>query len=357
MLQKIINKLNDLRPKQLLALAAIASVLMFITIILGMKFLTKEEVVIVPQEKPQEVVIEKTQVVVAKINIPPRTIIQENMLQMKEIPVDIAPADAIKNFSDVQGVQVKVSIFAGDILTIQKVFSEKTEEGFTGSIPPDCRAVSISVNDLTGVDGFAKAGDRVDLLLVEKGQYSATTNIILQNVPILSINQDSTGATRIGENGVPISVVSNPSIATFALTPIEILKLISATKLGDIYMTLRPANPRHTYVGEMEYTIESINAPKPEPAPEPPVIPNNAPAAMPLPQLPLEPPVPKIEIIQGDQIVQSSTPTSSPAPKSSTANSQLPAIPSGSTPTFTPPPVPTNTPLANSPVINQVAGN
>ena len=115
-------------------------------------------------------------------------------------------------------------------------------------------------------------------------------------------------------------------------------------------MALRPTKPRSTYGGEVEYTIESINAPQPEPepvqsyAPAPienplPVIPSNATPAMPLPQIPDGVPAvqaaPKIEIIQGDEITQQAEaaiimPTQTQTP--------LPVIPSGAEmPTASPP--------------------
>ena len=327
MLQKIMNKLNDLRPRQLLMLAGGAALIMFLVIYSAMKFLQEDEAAKQAEKKVQTV-----QVVVAKVNIPSRTRIQETMLQLKEMPVDLAPEGSIKSFKDVLDVQVKVSIFAGDILTIQKVFAEKSDEGFIATIPLDSRAVSISVNDITSVAGFAKPGDFVDLLLVEKSQYSATTTVILQNVQLLSINKDMTGTNVVSDTGVTTTTaINNPSIATFALRPDDVLKLVSASKLGEIYMSLRPSKPRNMYVGETEYTIESINAPKPEPEPEPappesslPAIPSGMAPGMPLPQLPAVPTTPKIEIIQGDQITQE---TEVPTP-AVIQPSSLPVIPS-----------------------------
>ena len=341
MLQNLINKLNDLRPRQLLMLAGAMALFMFAVVYFAMSFISGKDVV-ETEEKPK---IETAQVVVAKTNIPPRTRIQESMLQLKDMPVDMIPEGSIRTFKDVIDVQVKVSIFAGDILTIQKVFAEKNDEGFIATIPLDCRAVSISVNDITSVAGFAKPGDFVDLLLVEKSQYSVTTNVLLQNVQLLSINKDMTGTNIIGENGVATTTaINNPSIATFALHPDDVLKLVSASKLGEIYMSLRPTKPRSTYSGEVEYTIESVNTPQPEPEPEPvysapsepvpaenplPAIPSGSASiptpAMPLPQIPAAPTtpaVPKIEIIQGDEIIQK-------ADDHIVAPNSMPVIPSG----------------------------
>ena len=200
---------------------------------------------------------------------------------------------------------------------------------------------------MTGVAGFAKPGDHVDLLLVEKGKNSATTEILLQNVLLLSVNQNTTASAPMGENGVPAAAISNPSIATVALRPDDSLKLISATKIGEIYMSLRPDKPQAAYVDAMSYTMDSIDAPAPvresERIPVP-VIPSN-PSVAPLPQIPSAPSVPsapQIEIIQGDKVVQGSdaaniiTPSPS-APNASNASNAptLPVIPSN--PIVTPP--------------------
>ena len=348
MFQNLINKLNDLRPRQLLILAGCAAFIMFLTIYAIMNILQEDEA-----SKAAKKPIETVQVVVAKTNIPPRTRIQESMLQLKEMPVDMAPEGVIQNFKDVLDVQVKVSIFAGDILTIQKVFAEKSDEGFIATIPLDCRAISISVNDITGVAGFAKPGDFVDLLLVEKSQYSVTTNVLLQNVQLLSINKDMTGNNVAAENAVTTTTaINNPSIVTFALKPEDVLKLVSASKLGEIYMSLRPTKPKNSYTSEMEFTLESVNAPQPEPEhdyPHPssqveyiPVIPENSNPAQivnPLPQIPtapVAPATPKIEIIQGDQILQK-TDDRTPSAKSKSAS--LPVIPSGMQASVPSPPV------------------
>ena len=355
MLQRITRILNDMRPRQLLLLAGIAAVLMFGAILAGINSVSKDKAAVQPTETPppQPAIEKRIPVVVAKQNIQPHTRIQETMLQMKELPEDLVPEGAIKSFDDVKDVQLKVSIFAGDILTIQKVFAETSDEGFTGNIPANCRAVSISVNDVTGVAGFARPGDRVDLLLVEKGKHSVTTNLLLQNVPLLSINQDHGASAPVGENGVPTAAIVNPSIATFALPPEDALKLISASKLGEIYLSLRPSKPQRNYVEPMEYTMESVDAPQPVRETVPVIPAASVPAAA------VVPAVPKIEIIAGDQIVQSNTPTVPVAPAKTapvaqggpTTNQPLPIIPS----TGVAPIMSESTPVPSPPIVSPPA--
>ena len=129
MLQKIISKLNDLRPKQLMILAGIAAALMFVAIYAGVSMMTGKEVVVVPEpEKEEQPVIETKAVVVAKINIPARTRIQESMLEMKEVPADLITGEAITSFDAVKDVQVKVSIFAGDILRSKRFLTRRARK-------------------------------------------------------------------------------------------------------------------------------------------------------------------------------------------------------------------------------------
>ncbi len=335
MFTKLVNLINDMRPKQLIALAAVCGLLMFGIFYMTLKLSAGEET---PLPLPnKEAPVEMVKVVVAKQNIPVRTRIQESMLQVKEMPETAVPEGAIKDFSAILNEPARVSIFAGDVLTQQKLFGERSDEGFLGTIPPDCRAVSISVNNITGVAGFAKPGDYVDLLLVENDNYSATSNILLQNVPLLSINQSMSATSADGSEAI-----NNPTIATFALRPAEALKLVSAAKMGEIYLMLRPFKPQNMYVGEMEYTIESVNKPAPK-VEEP----RQQPVQQPVPQIPNQPvppvtkPVePKIDIIVGDEVAQKSedvqiiTPQPSTQPQPNTTAGRggpvtdLPIIPS-----------------------------
>lgn len=331
MFTRFINMINDMRPNQLIGLAAVCGVLMcgLIYLIFSSAAEHEQSDVVTKEVAP----VETVKVVVAKQNIPVRTRIQENMLQLKEMPVTAVPEGAIKDFSTIINEPARVSIFAGDVLTQQKLFGERSDEGFLGTIPEDCRAVSISVNNITGVAGFAKPGDFVDLLLVENDNYSATTNILLQNVLLLSINQSMSASAVEGSEAI-----TNPTIATLALRPAEALKVVSAAKLGEIYLMLRPFKPQNMYVGEMEYTIDSVNKPQPkeEPAPQPVQQPVPQIPVQTAPNVPITPPEPKIEIIVGDKVEQPSSDvqfvTPQPQPKTTDGRggpvTDLPIIPS-----------------------------
>ena len=303
---RILDYLNNLNVRQVLMLAGIAAVLMFVVLYI---FLTKFASVENENVTPTTITVEVPQVstvVVAKSDIAPRATISESMVEVKEVPSDSVPSGAITSLSEVLDKPARINILAGDIITKRKLYLSSEQSGFVGAIPPDCRAVSINVNNVTGVAGFAKPGDYVDLLLVEKNDSTATTSIILQNILLLSVNQnmDRNEIETDNEGGKNSNAaISSPSIATLALRPQEALKLVSAAKLGDIYLMLRPSKPTDMYVDSIDYTLISSNAPPKKEETSTPVTPPQPVE----PAKPVETPpantTPKFEIIYGDEVV------------------------------------------------------
>ncbi|MBQ7705750.1 MAG: hypothetical protein IJT73_10060, partial [Selenomonadaceae bacterium] len=84
------------------------------------------------------------------------------------------------------------------------------------------------------------------------------------NVLLLSINQnmgvENTAEDEENESSVnpETQAISSPSIATVALHPDEILQLVSASRIGEIYLMLRPLVPQSNYYTGAEYTVESL---------------------------------------------------------------------------------------------------
>ena len=179
-----------------------------------------------------------------------------------DVPSNILPEGYVTDSKQAINLPASVALQKGDVLTTKKFYSDIRMAGFPGKIPDDCRAVSIAITDATGVAGFAKPGDRVDVVLVEKGDGIATSTILLQNVLLLSINNNmgvkktpsSEGEQQLNPS---TEAIDNPTIATLALKPDEGLQLVSASKLGEIYLMLRPFRPSDSYVDASDYTLES----------------------------------------------------------------------------------------------------
>ncbi|MCR5177117.1 MAG: Flp pilus assembly protein CpaB [Anaerovibrio sp.] len=269
---------------------------------------------------------ETIQVIAAAQDIPPRTLIQSNMVKSVAVPKDLVPDGAITNASEIVGKPAENQIYKDDIITAKKVLMDIKMAGFTGWIPPDCRAVSIAINDVTGVAGFARPGDYVDIMVItgSNNDKRVSSNIILQNVLLLAINKtplsegdNNKGAAQNGDTGknTPpgntgggISAIQAPATATLAVTPKDALKLLTNANAGTLYLVLRPYKPRNTFSAFTEYSkLNNHTAPQAS-APVKPVQPQPS-YTPPAPSIPAEQPKPaktygNIEIIRGTTVTR-----------------------------------------------------
>jgi pilus assembly protein CpaB len=254
MFSKLMDVLNDLQPRQLLMLAGGTAVAVFLVVYLALTGMSNKAADVQKAVPAAQTQTAMTQVVMAKDDIPSRTVIQEDMLEIKEIPADAVPRGAMMSMQDVVGQPAASTIYAGDIVTLSKLIVDKNKVGFVGEIPENCRAVSVGISEITGVAGFAKPGDYVDVILVEKTNQGATSRFLLKNVLLLGINQDTakekdTVKEKAGQ--------AKPATATLALEPDDMLQLVSAAAIGDIYLALRPFHTAETGNFLETYTLRS----------------------------------------------------------------------------------------------------
>lgn len=255
-------------------------------------------------EKPQTNLV---QVVAAKQDIPERTVVKEDMLKVVEVPSELVPEGAFRDVADAVDHPTSTAIQQGDIMTSRKVYVDIRMAGFTGIIPPDCRAVTIPINDVTGVSGFAHPGDYVDIMIISGTKENGINGrIILQDVLLLGINRtadlpntptgdsskkdgdkkDDASAQNVGSVNTKASS-DTMATATVALKPADALKLAAASQEGTLYLVLRPFKPRDMYTFDTDYAgvpqgngqqTATPSAPQSAPAPAP-SAPQSAPSA------------------------------------------------------------------------------
>lgn len=193
MFVKLVKTLNGIiermTPRQLLITAAVAGVVMCLLIYLTIR--SFEEDVLAEQEEP----VEMQEVVIATADIERGKTITADMLAVAAFAKKSVPRGSADDIRVFQGLPARVDILSGDILTEKKVYSDIRQAGFKGMIPPDCRAVTIPIDNITGVAGLISPGDYVDLLLITSSGTSLTGTgvkgeVLLQNVLLLSIDQN-----------------------------------------------------------------------------------------------------------------------------------------------------------------------
>ena len=319
---KLAQKLRAISEKvtyrQLLILAGVVSCLLGLFVFMLMPGGNKKN------EQPAAPPVSTTKVVVAKQDIPQRAIIKDTMLQVVDVPDNLVPAGALKDMSEALNLPASVMIQQGDVLTDKKVYKDIKMAGFPGMIPPDCRAISVPISDVTGIAGFAKPGDYVDIMIVngQRSQNRIEGEILMQNVLLLGVNKSANPPSNQvaapqeegkdkkddkkkenSNNGNVQASGEAMATATLAVTPEEALKLAVAMEQGKIYLVLRPAKPKDMFVLDTDYfqmkERERVEQPASQ-APQTVVINPNASASAPVPSsVASAPPAHTIEVYRG----------------------------------------------------------
>jgi len=268
------DALEKLSYRQWIMIAAAASILLGLAVFFALPSANEKSA------REQAMHETRVKVVVAKQDIPQRTMVKESMLQVIEVPPDVLPAGAITDMVSVIDRPTSVPIQQGDILTDKKVLVDPRMAGFTGLIPENCRAMSVPITDVTGIAGFAKPGDYVDVMVITKGNGKVTGEILLQNIMLLAINKtggdgaqaasasDSKDSKDSGKkddkdkkgagSGDQATVQASGeamATATLAVTPEDALKLAVASQNGTIYLVLRPFHPKDVFTINTDFFL------------------------------------------------------------------------------------------------------
>jgi len=128
-----------------------------------------------------------TPVVVASTDMTFGTKLDESHLKVVQYPNESLPMGYYSSMDSVISHSTKVFLIQGEPVLASKLSA--VGGGLSLRIPEEKRAISLSVNEITGVNGFILPGDRVDVLVTidnAKGSNVAVTKTILQNVEVLA---------------------------------------------------------------------------------------------------------------------------------------------------------------------------
>lgn len=170
-------------------------------------------------------------VVVAKYDIRLGTAVNDWALQIEQWPEPVVPEGAIGSIDSVVGRVARVDIFPGDPMVPGRLSPEGTQPGLEAMITPGKRAVSIRVDDVSGLAGLIQPNARVDLLLSMDGATQRTARLFMSNMRVLAMGSEFLR----DEDGDPI----NASVATLEVTPDEMERLAVATSQGRLQLALR----------------------------------------------------------------------------------------------------------------------
>ncbi|SET59766.1 pilus assembly protein CpaB [Natronincola peptidivorans] len=137
---------------------------------------------------------EYIEIVIAVEDINANTVVSANMVELKEIPAAYKHPNAVTDVKEVTGKIALIPITRGEsILSNQVISSGEHKQGLAYKIPQGKRALSIAVNEVSGVSGLLKVGDRVDIITtINAGEDPPITYtlVVLQDIEILAVGRN-----------------------------------------------------------------------------------------------------------------------------------------------------------------------
>ena len=207
-------------------------------------------------EAQKEVKVEYDNVVVALTNIPAYTPITADMVTFKQVPLGYAHPLAAHTLEEVVNYVTESDIIEGEQLLPAKLKQYgEADSGLSYVVPEGLRAVTVGVDEVTGVAGFLQRGDYVDVIsyttttylpaeapVVPEGeeptaaqlpQTLSTTLVAAQNVRVAAVGMSLSATTAEGE---PITGYGS---VTLLLTPEDTMRVVQGARSGAIILILR----------------------------------------------------------------------------------------------------------------------
>ena len=160
------------------------------------------------------------------------------MLKAVEWPSGSMPKGAFANPADLDSRVLRASVLSGEPILESKLAPVGSKGGLSAVVAEGKRAMTVRVNDVVGVAGFALPGNYVDIIVntQEEGPKGAAnkdqtiSKIVLEHILVLAVAQE------VGRDETKPKVVSP---VTVEVTPEQAEKLDLARSVGSLSLMLR----------------------------------------------------------------------------------------------------------------------
>ena len=174
-------------------------------------------------------------VVAASQDLPVGRRIQAGDLKLIALDRKDQPKGAFLKTADIVDRSVVVPMAASELVLNGKLAGKGSGEGLTALIEPGTRAISVQVNEISGVSGFIQPGTRVDVLFTRIfSSGDAATTTLLQNVKVIAYGRQLDPGAKVDPRDT-----SRPTVATLLVTQEQAEKLVLAGQRGRIQLALR----------------------------------------------------------------------------------------------------------------------
>jgi pilus assembly protein CpaB len=171
------------------------------------------------------------QVIVAQRDLQMGTRLQPDMLQTLAWPKAAGIQDPLTTLDQAVGRVIHMPVLRGEPLLQSKLAAEGEKGGLSSVLAPGQRAVTVKVNEIMGVAGFALPGNFVDVMVnMPDGENQPVSKIVIERIQVLAVAQD------VSTNESKPRVVN---AVTLQVSPQQAEQIDLARSVGTLSLVLR----------------------------------------------------------------------------------------------------------------------
>lgn len=201
-------------------------------------------------------------VAVAARALPVGSRLTANDVKLVAWPAASPVAGAVTSLDGAVNRGLLASVLENEPLTSSKLASADAGAGLPPRITAGMRAISVKVDDVVGVAGFAVPGAHVDVVVTITQRDQTAARVVVSNVEVLA-SGTRTQQAQSGEGA--LARQNAASVVTLLVTPVDAERISLAASVGRITLTLR--NPLDQTASDTKGTAVASLLGAPDPAP------------------------------------------------------------------------------------------
>ena len=170
-------------------------------------------------------------VVVSTEDLQIGTRLQPNMVALVDWPSTSLIKNPMTSVDQAVDRVVNVPVFKGEPILMSKLAAKGETGGLSAVLPEGRRAVTVKVNEIVGVAGFALPGTFVDVMVnAVDEKNSPVSKIVIERIKVLAVAQD---VSNLETKPKVVNAV------TLEVTPAQAEKIDLARSIGSLSLVLR----------------------------------------------------------------------------------------------------------------------
>ncbi len=154
-------------------------------------------------------------------------------VRLIEWPAGSPIAGAVSRVEDAVGRGLIASVVENEPLSAAKLAGAGAGSGLPPMITAGMRAISVKVDDVVGVAGFAEPGAHVDVVVTINQRDESVSRVVVSNVQVLA------AGTRADQGQTADAKMAPNTVVTLLVTPGDAERISLASSIGRIMLTLR----------------------------------------------------------------------------------------------------------------------